>query len=1089
MTYTVYHLHDDGSNCNGYYDSCTSYKEYIELAKKNNMSAIAFSNHGGIYDWVLKKQYCDKNKIKYIHGVELYLCTNLQDNDRGGHIGLYAKNLEGVKELNQLVSMSTSKGVREDKSDRHFYYNPRISLDELMNTSENIIITTACLASPLWKWGTPIESEGNKDISEEDEEVHRHLLNKRDELLQWLSRNKHRCFLEIQYHNNKHQIDFNKQLYKWSLEYNIPLIAGTDTHSSTKYKAECRKILQKSKGSFYGEEDEFDLTWKSYDELMKCFEIQNALPKNVYMEAIKNTNVLANMVENFELNKCFKYPNLYGKNAKEKWLKKIIEKLKEKKKNKIIDINNLDEYKKRIKEEYKTMIKQGMESFMLFMAELVEYCMSNDIPYGFGRGSVCGSTIAYITDITDVDPIKWNTVFSRFCNADRISLGDIDIDFSPEDREKVYEYIIKRFTPKKTAYVAQFGTLKDRGTIDVLAKGLEYTNLDLVKQIKNEYDNLFQSYSKIIQTEVNLEEMEVIEAKNVDFDYHDLYCKIMRNKNAIKETTYYRDEFLKLKSKYKDLFYYFDGIKGTIISKGNHPAGIIGSPITLQDNLGIFFKGGDENVPVAQCAMKAVDSLNYVKFDILGLKTVGILKDAYNYINSKYLKSHEINWNDDNIWNKMLESQVGCFQFEGDYAFDLLQKFKPKFINDMSLVNASLRPSGKSYRNRLINREFNKNPSKEIDELLKDNNGFLVYQEDTIKFLTDICGFSGSLADTTRRAIGKKDYDLLHEQLPKIIEGYCKKSQKPREIAEKEVMQFIQIIDDSSEYQFGYNHSTAYSMNGYACIRLRTYYPLEFLTAYLNRAENEEDLKNGTTLAKQLNIKILPPKFRYSRANYMFDKENNTIYKGISSIKYLNKQVAEELYELRDKQYPNFATLLHDIKTNTSIDFRQLKILTVLNYFSEFGKNKKLLDLVLFYEKRLKNKNLKEETKQKRLLEIIEKESELEDTGMGIKKQIKYEKEYYGYEVTTFDKSPENLYIITEIDTKYTPRLRAYCIKTGDIETWKCKKCDMKNNQFGEFNVLRVKSLTERFKRKKIDGEWIQTDEKEMYLSEWEVIM
>ena len=221
----------------------------------------------------------------------------------------------------------------------------------------------------------------------------------------------------------------------------------------------------------------------------------------------------------------------------------------------------------------------------------------------------------------------------------------------------------------------------------------------------------------------------------------------------------------------------------------------------------------------------------------------------------------------------------------------------------------------------------------------------------------------------------------------------------------------------------------------------------------------------------------------------MFDKENNTIYKGISSIKYLNKQVAEELYELRDKQYPNFATLLHDIKTNTSIDFRQLKILTVLNYFSEFGKNKKLLDLVLFYEKRLKNKNLKEETKQKRLLEIIKKESELKDTGMGIKKQIEYEKEYYGYEVTTFDKSPENLYIITEIDTKYTPRLRAYCIKTGDVETWKCKKRDMKNNQFGEFNVLRVKSLTERFKRKKIDGEWIQTDEKEMYLSEWEVIM
>lgn len=623
-------------------------------------------------------------------------------------------------------------------------------------------------------------------------------------------------FLEVQYHSAKHQKDFNQLLYKWSKQYNIPLIAGTDTHSSSPYKAECRKILQISKDSFYGEEDEFDLTWKTYDELIESFKIQNALPEEAYLEAISNTNKFAEMVENFKLDKSFKYPNLYGKNALKIWKDTIIKKTKNKLINNIINYSKIDEYKQKIKEEFDAMKKQGMESFMMFMSELVDYCNENNIPYGFCRGSVGGSEIAYLTDITDVDPVRWKTVFSRFCNADRISLADIDIDFAPEDRKKVYEFIMNKFTPEKTAYIAAFSTLKDRGTIDVLAKGLNYHDLDLVMEIKNEFDKIFDEYSKIIQEEVNLEELEEVESKSIDFDYHDIYCQRIRNSKALTRVNNLKKEFENLKKDNKDLFYYFDGLKGTIVAKGNHPAGIIGSPITLADNLGVFYKDGSESNPVSVCAMKAVDSLNFVKFDILVLKNVGIMKDVYNYIGSHYLKAHEIDWNDKKVWNNMITSNVGVFQFEGDFAFSLLKQFKPMRINDMSLVNASLRPSGKSYRDRLIAKEFNENPSKEIDNLLQENYGYLVYQEDTIKFLTDICGMSGSEADSTRRAIGKKLQEELKEQLPKILDGYCNKSNKPREIAEEEAKQFLQIIDDSSEYQFGYNHSTGYSMNGYA---------------------------------------------------------------------------------------------------------------------------------------------------------------------------------------------------------------------------------------------------------------------------------
>jgi len=1081
--YVVFHLHDDYSNCNGYADSCTSYKEYIDLAKKQNMDAIAFSNHGGIYDWILKKQYCDKVGIKYIHGVELYLCTKLENDERGYHIGLYSKNIAGVKELNELMSISTSKGVSKDKTDRHFYYNPRISMKELMNTSDNIIITTACLASILW--------QRRNDTK---------LINT---FLEWMAENKHRCFLEIQYHNHPDQKKFNQMLYKWSKEYNIPLIAGTDTHSLNDYKAECRKILQKSKDSFYGDEDSFDLTWKTYDELIKMFQTQGVLPNDVIIEAINNTNKFATIIDDFDLDYSFKYPNLYGDNAKELWWKTITTKTNAKFNNGVIDTKLKDIYTSRIQEEFTAMTKQGMESFMLFMSELLDYCNENNIPYGFCRGSVGGSTIAYLTDITDVDPVVWNTVFSRYCNETRISLPDIDIDFAPEDRKSVYEYIINRFTPKQTAYIAQFGTLKDRGTIDVLAKGLGYENLDLVMNIKNKFEKIYHDYSKIIQAEVNIEELkeETGIESTIDFDNHNIYISRIRNKQAIKVTNKLIKEFETLKSNNMDLFYYFDGIKGTIISKGNHPAGIVGSPITLPDNLGVFYKDGDTNMPVSQCAMKAVDSVNYIKFDILGLTTIGVIKDTYKFINSHYLKSHEINWNDNKVWNDMIKSRVGVFQFEGDYAHSLLKEFVPNRINDMSLVNAALRPSGKSYRDRLIKREFNSNPSEEIDKLLSPNNGFLVYQEDTIKFLTDICDFTGSEADTVRRAIGKKEVDVINEYLPKIIQGYCQHSNKPREVAEKEVMQFLQIIDDSSEYQFGYNHSTGYSMNGYVSTMLRAYNPLEFITAYLNRAETENDIKMGVEYAKSKNITINPIKFGYSGADYKFDKKTNSIYKGIASIKHLSRQVGDELDILGKNNYHTIFNLMTDILDKTSVDSRQLNILIKLDLFSEFGKSQKLLDFIPYfnaiYKAKVINKNKFEELnhiiskhsreteKQYRDIDnykILEKIwDSIPNKEISIAEKLKAQTDYLGYIDYANPKIDKKYILVTKLDTKYSPKFIGYCLnngKTQELKVYKQKrgrgipgvKTYFKNNPFKDGDLLYTKKFRDSLKSRKTDS-------------------
>lgn len=1268
--YTVYHLHDYTSNCNGFADSCTSYEDYVKMAKKCDMSSIAFSNHGGIYDWVKKKQLCDKAKIKYIHGIELYMCINLEDNNRGYHIGLYAKNLQGVKELNSLISLSTSKGKNEDKTDRHFYYNPRISLKELMNTSDNIIITTACLKSALWQLTLNINNTDN-----ENEKLKYTYY--RDGFLKWLSKNKHRCFLEIQYHNMDSQIQYNKLLYEWSRIYNIPLIAGTDTHSSSDYKAECRLVLQKSKNKVKDEKDskknkknkinnteeieieeqiqegdeyekDFDLTWKNYEQLVEVFEIQNSLPEEVYLEAIQNTNRFSDMIENFELDRKFKYPDLYGDNVSQIFKNKIFEKYNQKVKNNIIDKSN-KRYTDNIIEEFSAFKTQGMESFLLFMSELVDYCNNNNIPYGFCRGSVGGSTIAYILDIIDLDPVKWNTVFSRFCNASRVSLADIDIDFAPKDREKVYKFIMKRFGLNKTAYIAQFGTLQDRGVIDVLTKGLDYDDLDLVAKIKDEFEKIFSEYSKIIQAEVNLEELDT-EKSSIDFDNHNIYIERIRDKKEIISANKLYQDFQNLKNNNKKLFYYFDGLKGTIISKGHHPAGMIGSPVTLNDNLGMFYDGGDENFPVAQCAMKAVDSLNFVKFDILGLKAIGVMKDAYGYIKSNYLKSYEINWFDKNVWEDMKKSRIGVFQFEGDYAFSLLKEFNPQKINDMSMINAAIRPSGKSYRDKLIAKEFNKNPSNEIDELLKPNNGFLIYQEDTIKFLTEICGFTGAEADNIRRCvdentiitmgngdikkikdiivgekvisvnkhgvsesktvknvfkngikdvyrittlhgielvatkehkvctqngykcvkdlsiedlimsleadlnythlrvkdiqhigtsnvydievednhnyianglvvhncIGKKDTKGLNEQLPKILDGYCKVSKQSREIAEEEAKAFLKIIEDSSEYQFGYNHSTGYSMVGYACTRLRTYYPVEFVTAYLNNADKKEQIQMGTELAKEKGITIKPIEFGHSIDEYTFYKEKNEIYKGINSIKYCNKQIANELYELaKNNKYNNFITLLKDIKSKTSVNSRQLKILTILGFFNKFGKNKKLLDCIDIFDKfcnvKQINKNKMQELKlnESLLIKYSKKEttslykeidnlglineliSKIENKNLSVKEQVKFEKEYLEYVEYINTEAGSKFYIVIEYETykdKTKPYVKLRQIKTGDEFKTKIKDGNIfMENPFELYSILKVTEFKTQKKTKNVGGKWMKTDEDEEILFKYEV--
>lgn len=322
--------------------------------------------------------------------------------------------------------------------------------------------------------------------------------------------------------------------------------------------------------------------------------------------------------------------------------------------------------------------------------------------------------------------------------------------------------------------------------------------------------------------------------------------------------------------------------------------------------------------------------------------------------------------------------------------------------------------------------------------------------------------------------------DRLQNAMPSILEGYCNKSDKPREIAEEEAKTFLKVIEDASSYMFGYNHSIAYCMLGYLCLYFRYYYPIEFLTAFFNCSKFEEDITNGTELAKVLGVKIYPPRFRYSKSEYFMDKEHNAIYKGIGSIKYMNSSVAEELYELRDNEYNSFSELLFDIANKTSLNSRQLEILIKLDFFSEFGNSKELIAINEWFNffkqgemKTIKKEKIKDEilyniikrysketsTSFKIIdIEAIIQETELVQRSMEIKDFTLKEKvisqlEYYGY--VDFGSNSDSIeerkkLVITDI----VPMRSKNGKNAGKIWAYRISTTSIGSGKNGEFTIL-----------------------------------
>ena len=1109
QNYTPYHVHTMLSNGVTNIDSITDFHSYVNKAKEYGMTAFGFSEHGSIFAWLKKKEYIESCGMKYIHAVEAYLTEDnansikkIRDNY---HIVLVARNYDGVKELNRMVSKSFNR------KDYHFYYMPRITFEELFATSDNIIVTTACLGGVLHN-GTSTAKEM---------------------LLSFLQQNKHRCFLEIQHHNVQQQIEYNQLLWSLSKEIDIPLIVGTDVHALNDKHIKGRKMLQMAKDVSFPNEDNWDLTFKSIDELVAAYIKQKSLPMETIYEAVENTNIMAEMVEPFTIDYSPKYPKLYS-DSESVFQKKINEGVKNRK---IKNYPNYKEYVDRIHYEYDVYKHNGAIDFMLLEENYKTEMRQNGIKYGYSRGPVSGSIIAYLLGITEIDSVKYNLNFERFMNKERVSLADVDTDWFSDDRKIVKDYLYN----KDKLYccdIVTFNTIALKGAIKDVCRGMYKSNIQnlvLPTDIKQELERWEKQKAEHIahHNNTNVFEMPAELKKAIQNIYH--------KQSTFKEVPYdylqFSESVIELaekdeqsaRKKYPEIFEYVDLVNGVVVSVGNHPAGCVVSPFSVDEWFGTFTTATND-YPISLLNMKEIDALNFVKLDILGLDNIGLIYKTCEVAGIPFATPDNIPPDDMNVWQSIKDDTTMIFQWESSSATDYLKqlfsnetmsKIKSKnpnvsMMDLFSIGNGAIRPAGASYREYLSKGIYQDNGHQALNDFLSSTLGYLVYQEQVIEFLHSFCGYTMGEADIVRRGFAKKTG--TEQFIPKIKSGFIKTMKEKYKVSPQEseqlIINFIKVIADSGSYLFSKNHADPYSWIGYICGYLRYYYPLEFITTALNIFENKEDKSLAIlSYANKQGIKISPIKFRHSIAEYSFDKESKVIFKGLSSIKYMNSVVANELYALRNNTYNTFIDVLIDLERYTSINSKQLAILIDLDFFEEFGHSNNLTEQNNLFNKFYGKKNFKksdvanykipDEVMQK----ISEKETEkmfmnvdsvsllrylvskLKVSNTSLSDKIQAQIKHLGY-INIADERYSSMAAVLDIDTKYSPKLKLYSLKNGTTLDCKIDKKTFNKTKLKKGDIVRVFGTTKKPKvRKTADGKWEAVEgQNELWITQYYLV-
>lgn len=873
--------------------------------------------------------------------------------------------------------------------------------------------------------------------------------------------------LEVQNHNEPNQIAVNKTCLALSKKFGLELIAANDSHYIYPEQAKERLDFLRGKGLTYGDEDGYILDFPDYDTLFARFQKQGVLSDEQIKKAIANTLIFREC-EDIEIDKSIKMPTVYPNLTAD-------EKIKELKKHvvtKFKDIINADHISKDELVDYKNGIAQEMKviedtkeintaDYFLLNEKLVDLAVNK---YGgiltrTGRGSCGGFYINRILGMTQLDRFKLDIKLypERFMSTARLleNRAMPDIDFNVVSQEPFANAAKK--------------LLGEHGCYPMIA----YGTMKLGESFRN-----------------------VCRSHGLAFDDYNEVAKDIENHMNDKRWLPYIEEA--------------QTYMGTVVSASVHPCAF------LLDNKDIREEYGVVKVGDAMCAMITsgeADEYKMLKDDFLVVTVYRIISDTFNLIGKPIISVSELlNSLDEKVWN-IFANGLTCTlnQADGDWATSMLKQFKPHSVSDMAMFTACLRPFFEPWRDKFINREDFTTGSSYLDEVLTSTHSYILFQENLMQYF-EWLGVTPAESIGLIKKISKKK---IHPEDFKNLEERIKAKWIDNTGSIDDFEETWQMVQSCMSYGFCSAHAVATGIDCLYGAYLKANYPLEYYTCTLSLYA--DDIERTSKLIAEMpyfNIKLLPIQFGKSGADYTMDKDSNCIYKGIESIKFCNRQIADELLELSKNKYDSFTELLKDIKDKTSINSRQLTILISLNFFSDFGKNRYLLDVVDIYDKFANSKIIakkkmeelgvsdylmqkyagKETKSQWRQLDnqglINELCNRLENKSLDIVSQVRAEMDYLGYVNYVNSNMADDYYIVTGFVTyknPCTPNLVLRRICDGEEIGCRIKQSKVfKETPFGMYSILKIEGFTYDFKNKKINGEWQKSDEREIVLENYE---
>lgn len=1061
MRYNNYHKHTHYSNLRTL-DCVVKPEDYCKRAVELGHTTYFTTEHGFQGNLFETQTLCENPRynLKPIYGVEAYYVDDItsKEDRRFYHIMLIGMTKKSRFEINKILSIANTEG---------FYYKPRIGLKELLSlTPTDTIITTACIAGRMFK--------GDNWFKGFFIPLKQHFGNN--------------FYLEVQAHNVDSQIEYNKKILEVVNLTKTKIIHANDSHYIYPKDSKYRDMFLQAKGIYYEEENNFILDYPSSDDIFLRYKTQGVLSEEQVKEALENTLIFDN-AEPIYTDKEFKIPlvpNEYiedelGKGFSNKDNDKVLREIigrefkKRKNENKIKD-KLVKTYTNEIMNEVQTVKQCGMASYFVLDHMCVKRAIEkyNAILTRSGRGSAVSFVINNFLGLTEVDRIKAPVKLypSRFMSAERIlnsrSLPDIDLNFA--DVTPIIQATKDILGEDQIYYMVAYKPLQRSSAFRLWCKALH-------KPLE-EYDEIAKFLS---------------EKSNTDDMFKDTYKDFAQ---TLEDSKIFR---------------------GVIESVAPSPCSFLLSNDPISETIGLI-RVGD----VTCCCLDGYncDVYKFLKNDYLTVSVYTIIDKVYKMIGKPIDDiSTLVNNCDQKVWDiyeKGLTTTIN--QVDSDMGKQLIMKYKPKNLGELAAWVAAIRPGFASLLKQFLNREDYSTGVEALDNLLSDSYHYMLYQESIMAFLVWLGIEEKGTYDIIKK-ISKKKFkeEELLDLKEKLKVNWIKNVGSEEHFEDN-----WQVVQDAASYSFNASHALSVAIDSLYGAYLKAYYPLEYFSVTLTLYSG--DMTRTANLINELNyfnIKLMPIRFGKSKADYSCDKNTNSIYKGISSIKFCNAKIAEELWELsQNKKYSTFIELLKDIKEKTSVNSRQLDILIGLNFFKDFGANKYLINVTKVYDNFIGKKQINKkdvpslsekyglnediilaysEKETKTLYKNVDMEKivsyiikKIPEKSFNISEQIAFEMKCLEYATTRLPNVSEKFWIVTNFQVFKNPAkpyLTLYKIKDG--KTLKTKiKTDTKfiENPFRLYSILKIDNFDIQTKTEKIGDKWVKTDKVELILEDYEVV-